>query len=173
MKLSKNSWHARVNKFIFGEDYLESVDCLCPYFWGTILAIVAVPLWLIGHGISRIIDAVENTGFTFPQLHVNITVKRIIARTIGYTSLFSFVGIIAYMIGLAIIKYGIVLVLIWLGLAVGIFAGFCGLVYGISLLKEKYDEWRLGHPKEKKPNLLIEMFKAKKNKHCPLVSWVE
>ena len=173
MKLGKNSWHARVNKFIFGEDYLESVDCLCPYFWGTILAIVAIPLWLIGHGISRIIDAVENTGFTFPQLHVNRTVKRIIVATLGYTSLFSFVGIIAYMIGLAIIKYGIIHVLVWLGIAVGVVGLFVGTVFVISNIKERYDEWRLGHPKEKKQNLLVAMFYAKKNKHCPLVSWVD
>ena len=120
------------------------------------------------------IDAVEEQGWSLPNrphIYVSHNQKHIIGYTLGYTFLFMFVSAITIGIGQLIIKYGIIHILFWFGVAVGAVGAFVGLAYLVYLIKERYDEWRLGHPKKKKPNLLVEMFYAKKNKHCPLVQW--
>ena len=173
MKLSKNSWHARLNTYIFGEYYTRSVDCLCPYFWGTILAILCLPLWLIGHGIGYIIENFPETGWHAPKLNMSYDTKQKIGNIVGYGFLV-FIAVIA-IIGLtmAIIEYGIIHVVFWIGIGIGFICGFIVFASAMFWIKEKYDDWRSDHPKEHKPNLLVEFIKAKKNKHCPLITWEE
>ena len=194
MKLGKNSWHAKVNKFIYGSYYLEDVDCLCPYFWGTIIAMFAVPIWLTGYGIAKIIDTIEDQGWSLPKrrhifvsknqgwslpkrrhIFVSKNQKDIIGKIIGYSFLFIIASMITIAIGLAIIEYGLAHVLFWTGVVLGVVGAFIGIVFLAVYLKERYDEWHDSNTiaTQKKPNLLVEMFKAKKNKHCPLVSWVD
>ncbi len=170
-KFSKNSWHAKLNKFIYGKWYLEGVDCLCPYFWGTILAGILLPLWLIGRGIGWIIDRVPSTNIKRPRLNISDRTKHIIGKVLGYSALFGFVTFITVAFGLFIIEFGIIHVLFWLGVGAGVIGASIGLAYVVIKIKERYEDWRYNHPKEKKPNLFIEMVKAKKNKHCPLVQW--
>ncbi len=172
MKLNRNSWHAKINSFVYGWMYLDTVDCLCPYFWGTLLAILLSPLWVLGKGIGRVIDAIPDTNYQLPSMS-NKT-KNKIGLGIAYTLFVLAMMGATFAILYSVYMYGIIHVLFWIGVIAGITAGLVGLLYLAVLIKERYDDWRWDHPKEervKKPNLFMEFVRAKKNKHCPLVEW--
>ncbi len=170
MKLNKNSWHARANEYVYGWSYLDNVDCLCPYFWGTLLAIFLTPLWALGHGIVRVIDALPETNVNLPS--ISQRTKNRIGTTFAYGFFGLMITLLTIAFGLAVIKYGLLNVLIVIGAIALVVSGVIGLFFLIMVIKEKYDDWRWDHPKEKKPNLFMEFVRAKKNKHCPLVEWV-
>ena len=173
MRLSNNSWHAKLNTFVYGYRYLDSVDCLCPYFWGTLLAILCVPVWLIGHGIARLLDVIDESGISLPRLNISYDTQRKIGLGVAYGLLFGAVVGITFGILNAITEYGLINVLILIGLIALAVVGLIGLALLLINLAERYNDWRYDHPREKKPNLLMEFVKAKKNKHCPLVEWTE
>jgi cytochrome c biogenesis protein CcdA len=149
---------------VFGRFYIKNVDCLCPYFWGTILALIALPIVLIGKGIDKIPHV------NFP--HVNDERR----RQLGSIGAYVFIGLLSFFVSaiitLMLIKYGLITVLFWVGVIGGVFGSLIGLVFLGAFLKQEYDDWRNEHPKQDRPNLLLEFIKAKKNKHCPLVNWV-
>ena len=176
MKLNRNSWHAKLNGFIYGWSYVYNVDCLCPYFWGTILAGFLLPFWLLGHGIVKIADAMPETNIHFPTMSQNTKDK--VGKGLGYGFIcFMLTAITIYILD-SIVEFGLIHVLYWFGVIAGIAGGIIGLIVLSVFLKVRYDDWRYEHPKKSKPkkknpNLLVEFIKAKKDKHCPLVEWVD
>jgi len=172
MKISKNSWHARLNEYIYGVYYIRNVDCLCPYFWGTILAMFALPLWLIGRGIGYIIDHTPDNWHA-PKINMSYDTKERLGNIMAYGFLIFMVSIMIIGLAMAIVEYGVIHVLFWVGVAVGFIGGIIGFIFLMSLVKGRYDDWRHDHPKEHKPNLFMEFVKAKKNKHCPMIEWDE
>ena len=167
MKLNRNSWHAKINTFVYGWMYLDTVDCLCPYFWGTLLAILLTPLWIIGKGVGRLIDAIPATNYTLPS--VSDKTKNRVGLGIAYSLFTLAIMGLTFAILYTAFMYGIIFVLMWVGIIALMAGALLGLIFLIILIKERYDDWRGDHPK--KPNLLMEFIRAKKNKHCPLVEW--
>lgn len=168
MKLKRDSWHAKLNAFVYGSGYLESVDCLCPYFWGTLLAILISPLVLIGKGIAVCIGAIPHVNV--PSM--DLKTKNKVSNIIGYGCLAFITTLVTALIVSALIEFGLMYVLYWIGVIAGVTGAVTGVVFFGIWIKYKYDDWRDDHPKEDKPNILMEFVKAKKNKHCPLVQWV-
>ena len=168
---SKNSWHARLNRYIYGWSYVENVDCLCPYFWGTILAILALPLWLLCKGVGCVIDYIEDKGWRIPRPNISRNTKNKINNIIGYGFLGLLCTIFVVGIGFAIINYGIWEVLKWAGILLGVIGACFGVaLFGICIY-QRYQDWRDEHPRSRRPNIVIQYIKAKKDKHCPRVIW--
>ncbi len=165
MKLKRNSWHGKLNSFTWGKGYLEDVDCLCPYFWGTVAAILGFPLTLLAKGIIYLIEHIPSTNWSAPTISENTRHK--IAVVTAYSGLALGVYILTYIIVSSIVTFGLLQTLIWIGIVTGIVALVVVFSVGVVKIIESLER------REKRPNLLIEMFKAKKNKHCPLVSWID
>lgn len=160
MKLSKNSWHARINTYVFGSSYIDKVDCLCPYFWKTIIALLVSPLVFI-------INRVEDLGIEVPSISTDMQNR--IGRIIMWTA---FGAIIIGLFVFAILNWEkFIIVMAVIGIVIVSVTGF---MYGSIWIKNKWEDWRYDHPKEKRerrPNLMVEFIRAKKNKHCPLITW--
>jgi len=46
IKLSKKSWHFKLNKYIYGSRLINgNMRNLCPYFWMLMLALILAPIW--------------------------------------------------------------------------------------------------------------------------------
>ena len=165
LKLKRNSWHGKLNQFTWGKGYLEDVDCLCPYFWGTVAAIVGFPITLLAKGLIYTIEHIPSTEWTTPSISEESKDK--VLKFTGFSMLWLAVFGISYGITHSIVYWGLLHTLVWIGIFVGIGAGILGLTIAISKLIDIINK------REKRPNLLVEMFKAKKNKHCPLVSWID
>jgi len=168
---SPKSWHAKLNRYIYGKNYLDGVDCLCPYFWGTILAGILLPFFMIGKGIAFVIDHIPAVNIDLPTIDMSYKTRNRIGSVVLYGLLGILVSVLIFGLYLAIIKLGLIVVLIVIGSVAGVIAGIIGLIFLGYWIRDKYEDWRYDHPKEDKPNLLIEFIKAKKNKHCPLVKW--
>lgn len=173
MKLNRNSWHAKLNIFVYGWSYLDSVDCLCPYFWGTLLAIFLSPWWALGKGLARTIDAIPETNYQLPSMSDETKDK--VGLGIAYSVFTLAIMGITFSILHNIAVHGLIHVLWVIGVIALVTGVVVGFIIGCAFAKWKYDDWRSEHPKEekeKRENLLMEFIKAKKNKHCPLVEWV-
>lgn len=160
MKLSKNSWHARINTYVFGSFYIDGVDCLCPYFWKTIVALLVSPLVFA-------INRVEDLGIEVPSMSTDMQNR--VGRIVMWVA---FGAIIIGSFIFAILDWEkFIIGVIIIGVVTGSVTGF---MYGGIWIKNKWEDWRYDHPKEKRerrPNLMVEFIRAKKNKHCPLITW--
>lgn len=171
-RFSKKSWHAKLNKMIIGESYLNNVDCLCPYFWGTLACIGIFPLFLMYKGIEKGLQALPKTNIKMPN--ISRCTKDKLQMIVAYSALILAVTSVSALVTSKIIELGVWEVLLWTGLIAGIIVILGGCIVGAVKLAEHIERWYNNKPKkEKKPNLLLEMIKAKKNKHCPLLRWKE
>lgn len=167
-----NDWHAKFNDFVYGWGYSESHNNLCTYFWKTILAFFFIPFVIVGKGIayaaSKVHVDVPDMSDKIP--HVSGKTQKYIGQ--GVLVLFiAWIGFMCFFIGneVGFDKLAIAILAI-----AGVVGGLIGLIYLVICIQERYEEWRYNHPKkERKPNMLISMIKAWKNKNCPMVTWEE
>lgn len=147
MKVNKNSWHYRLlTGDIFGiqgVNYWNVSSSLCLYFW----QVVFVLLWK-GVALFFLIPFVINALLIMP-----------LVSTLGVITtgvmLQEDTGLIILVIELIVI---IGFVITWAELSL------------YTFLKDKTD---LAEVVEKEPNLFVEYIKAKKNKLCPIIEFVE
>ena len=63
-KFSKNAWHVKLFKWIYGTDPTNTFKTMCPYFWTFIVTILLLPLILLlklfGKGGSKLISKAES-----------------------------------------------------------------------------------------------------------------
>jgi len=190
MKISSNSWHRKLNEYFFGNGYFREVfydnkkdkwssrdrqKNLCPYFWGTILAVSFV--WLlfivkhIGSFLEELIDKIPSVNWSPPSMSEDTKMRA--GKIVGWLAVgFAFAGVMVYG---ALVSWGdIAWVIVYGG----------GLVIGILLaiilgfkVKDVYDDWREDHPKKdkpktkRKPNMLKEFLVGWYHKHCPRLEW--
>ncbi len=162
-KFSKKSWHAKLNRFTWGSDYLDNVDCLCPYFWGTICAIMGIGLTLLAKGIKYAVENFPRTNWTLPSFSEETKHRCSMFTAYTMVGLAGFGATYGFLWSVA--TYGIIHTLFWIGVFVGIFFALVGLALLLIKIAEKINN------REKRPNILMEMIRAKKNKHCPLLQW--
>lgn len=147
MKVNKNSWHYRLlTGEIFGIEGINSWNVsssLCLYFWQVVFAL----LWK-GVALFFLIPFVINALLIMPMTFILgwITTGVMLQGDTGLTKL---------VIELIVI---IGCVITWAGLSL------------YTFLKDKTD---LAGVVEKEPNLFVEYIKAKKNKLCPIIEFVE
>ena len=164
MKADNESIHRKFNNWAWGYSIYAIDSNLCAYFWGTLLAIIASPLILLGKTLGYIIDHID-ININWPTLPTmsRETEHRILV-VMGHTVLAGCT--IGYLLLVIYLGFD---VLFWTGAVIGAVVG-CILV-GI-LLGMAADKYRESHPKkDKNPNLAWEWIKAKKNKNCPLLEW--
>ena len=155
MKLSKKSWHYKLNMW-----YTEGVPrSLCPYFWRTVWYIVTLPITIvlfIPWGIVLLITGDrENIVEEYP---------RALAMDILLGAAFCMIAIFWHLNP----KEGDPWVVVWvLGLTSWLLLVIILIVYIGSLFEKRVQK------KEKKPNILGEYLKARKNKYCPIIEWEE
>lgn len=147
MKVNKNSWHYRLlTGEIFGIEGLNSwnvSNSLCVYFW----QVVFVLLWK-GVALFFLIPFVINGFLIQPVIFIFgwITTGIIVKGDIGLT------------------------ILIMESVVITCFVIVCAGLSLHTFLKNKTD---LSEDVEKEPNIFVEYVKAKKNKLCPMIEFVE
>lgn len=147
MKVNKNSWHYKLlTGDIFGIQGVNSWNVsssLCLYFW----QVVFMLLWK-GVALFFLTPFVINSLLILPLASIFglITTGVIVQGDTGLTVLVMELIVI------------IVFVIVWAGLSL------------YTFLKDKTD---LAEVVEKEPNLFVEYLKAKKNKLCPIIEFVE
>lgn len=156
MNISKTSLHAKIYKTVYGDRFPNN---LCPYFWKMVLSlIIIIPLLLIS--LPKIILDKINKNESEPLVNAEnwgggfgIYIALFAVFTMIYCWFFPFRGNDLASIGYAI----------WIGIGI--------VTLGISLAKliDMYRE----RNKEKNPSIVSEFIKAKKNKYCPKINWIE
>lgn len=171
MKLNYNSFSSKLYRWIYYSDTNEMPNNLCPYFWKLVVAyIIALPVLV----------------FTLPYELVRLFIKnkeemdmpllpRIISTVIFVLALILIASVLApisLFFGYtpiegskleSIIHFGVFLWVIW---------GIVGLVYGIRYLVDKYKNRSKVIKEAKSENIVVEFVKAKYNKYCPKIEWV-
>ncbi len=180
MKISKNAWHAKLYGYIYGFYYVKHATNLCPYFWGTILAVIVLPFVFSAKQLARInppsVD-VPHVDFDIPRIEFEVPeISRKTQITIGKIALISVISLVSLglyqlgdMVGWDNFLYGTLVV-------VGVITTIVGIIYSLIKVHDRWCNWRHDHPKkykEPKPNMLWVMIKAKKNEHCPMLEWEE
>ncbi len=194
LQFSKNSWHRRLNQYVYGKRYFIEPDwsiidnktmfsdwvlahqhdspvgypmmerkiCLCPYFWGTMSAIIVSPI--------------SYASKHWPDIHIHNPIQLTSDQELNLLK-----GIGWIVLGTALVSFAYYTVAIdWMPAAIlGAVAGVvapvsAGVIYGIPWLDEHWPEW-LHLPKRKsnpkKANMFIEFIKANKKKVCPCIEW--
>lgn len=149
MKLSKNSWHYKLNMLY--DDWVPSN--LCPYFWKTVYRTILLPLNLVLAIPMFILEWIY--GDRFDGKSDWIWIKAILGFMIFLVLL---CGISA--IAMLFIQREAVV-------AVGVTGWIIIFGIGFSWLWGKYQDSRENNP----PSLIGSYFKAKKEKVCPKIEW--
>ena len=179
MKLNSNSISSKLYRWFYGTNDLP--NNLCPYFWKLVLSwLVLIPysLFCLPVILHELFDK------TYQVTH-NSTGKRIGFSSLVYALLF-FIGCMLSSIGWFFIQpekdsfYGFMGTL---GFCLWVCAIVIGVIEGFKAYKEwdysrkiKYDEYgrRIwNQPKEEKTYLVVEFAKAKYNKYCPKIDWID
>lgn len=154
MKLKHDSWHVKVNDYVYGSGYSIKNKNLCPYFWGTILAIVMIVPFTIYVMIKSVLS--EGT-------------KKNIVRY-NFCLIMSGMGLVNLVAGGSIYMYQFVATCI--GFAV------LYIAYETDLFQTLFAKFSKDKPpkpskpaKVRRPSMTVEMIKGWKNKHCPMVEW--
>jgi hypothetical protein len=153
MKISKNSWHYKLNKLAQTDACydLKYGMSLCQYFWCTVFAILKL-LGVASGGLFILYGV-----FIIFHLFVLTPINSLSYLLLG-------VGFDAN------IEVGIIVLIAELVLIT--MAGVYGAARGEIDVFPKWLKFKTNKPKqdkESKPNLIVEYIKAKKAKVCPLV----
>ena len=177
IKFTKNTWHYRLVIFVFGKHYFSGEKyykgkwikqgydtSLCEYFWTVVLCSLIFPFkgfWeILPYGVKQHEDIIK---VLLIWLIISVIVHAfVVFKGIGVPEVqVWYLGIVIYFggIGVALGGIGILAVIFKMNDAVD--------DYYKKRKESKHDE------KESKPSLLVEFLKAKKNKVCPCIKFVE
>ncbi len=185
MKLNSNSIQARLYRWFY--DVEEMPQSLCPFFW----KLVMMWLLLIPFGVFTIpmliIDSNEKSHFgvkVFGGFLVYVAILLLFTMTLVVLSVF----------GLTLTENSVLYRMRNTGIAIWCVLIIVSVAFGITklidyikskrrrIIQEKdwgvptgrfyyYDESGKQIFIEPKPNILVEMVKAKYNKYCPKITW--
>ena len=179
MKLNQNSISSKLYRWFYGTKELPTN--LCPYFWKLVLAwLVLVPYSLVC--LPVILTEIYNKKYSYTD---NSTGKRIGLSAIIYIMIFFILCMITTISWFFILLekdsfygfMGTIGGLLWVtSIVIGIIEGAKALKERNQRRKIKYDErgnriW--DESKEEKTYLVVEFVKAKYNKYCPKIDWVD
>ena len=162
MKFSEykiNSWHSILYRSTYGANSLPYN--ICTYFWSLLFAILIAPISWIGHGINLIRRKFEcKAGYWA----IHFIPVMLIGWAIAWEKTDPFNFWKSYGFGLLVLLVVAIII---------------AALIGLAFLKQEFEEWldkiRDDRPKKikiKKPNPLIEGFKAFKGKYCTKIYWV-
>lgn len=167
MKLNLNSNSAKLYRWFYGKEYMPSN--LCPYFWKLVVVyIFALPLLVL----------------TLPYIILNLIIgdddpdtinSRILASVFMYMAAYLVIAMLSpiMLLFMKFPKHGTSYLhdLIVQGLSAWLVAIVAGIIYLIKVMYDKHNSNKFEEKPYKKPNIVIEMVKAKYNKYCPKIDW--
>lgn len=168
MKINSKSWYIWLYRSTYGVWGLP--DNLCPFFWGLLFSIIAIPVTWTIHVIKLFTERGE------PEQH----------NALGFGTVITF---ISFLIGCAYIPvnergyYSHWILIYFKGLgsffaiAAGLFIVFLIFYYLSELIKSikskrPVKEYNHEDIKPKRTNLLFAFIKAKLGKYCPKIEWI-
>lgn len=166
MKINYNSWHARLFRYLAFMSYNRPEDMpssLCTYFWVNFFMYLFVllfsPLFIVGFILSKIPFFGEITDsdkyprlISFPIITVFVSllvawIWQMISFPFGNKDAMTF----------AIMGYFVVIVIL-------------GLVFSDEI-EAFFAKFKKKEGEEKSSNLIVAMFRAAKQKICPILEW--
>jgi len=178
IKFNKKSWHYRLVKYVFGKYFFSGQEyvnrkwvdkgydtSLCEYFWTVVLCGLIFPFKAFWNNLPYAITdhadtckavllwAIASAGLHYFLMY-QISIKEITTDMwyLGFVIFFAGIGV-----SLAVI-------------------GFLALIFKLNEKVDKYVKKKAEEEntvKISKPSLLTEFLKAKKNKVCPCIKFVE
>lgn len=159
LKLSKGSWHYKMLLILKGGYYFYHYDkkqkrlSLCKYFWTVVIGIFQYPFTVMWRSLPLSIQDHDEAGKAIGVWLAICIVIEIVSRIIDPS--WWWVGFTVFFIGLAF---------------VGVIVGAISL---FEFLEDKNYERQMKRRIERKPSLFKEFIKAKKNKVCPCIEFVD
>ena len=149
MKLNSNSWHKHLNDYVYGDGYSLSQRNGCPYTWGTVLSVLIVVPVIAYRGMH---DALNQGIRTF---------------------------LVRYGLPMGLIALGLVYIALglnWFQLYFGIgLLAFNLILHNTNVMERLFGNYVIKRmdrkKKERRPHMVVEMFKSWKNKRCPIIQW--
>ena len=153
MKLKSTSWHKHLNDFVYGDGYSLSQKSGCPYFWGTILSILIVIPTIVYRGMHDALNQGIRTFLVRYGLSIGLIALGLvyIALGINWFQLYFGIGLLAFNLMLHN-------------------TNVMERLFGNYIIK-RYEKRAKKPFKEKRPHMVVEMFKSWKNKRCPMIQW--
>jgi hypothetical protein len=180
MKLNSNSISSKLYRWFYGTNDLP--NNLCPYFWKLVLAwLVLIPYSLVCAPVI-IMELIDGDGYRYQD---NSTGKRIGLSALVYFILFCVMCMISFIGWFFVLPekdsfYGLMGTigsLVWVAVIItGAIEGYKAFEEWNYRRKIKYDEngRRIyNFHKEEKTYLIVEFAKAKYNKYCPKIDWID
>jgi hypothetical protein len=173
MTINYNSFSSKVYRWFYATDKMP--NNLCPYFWKLIVAFVlAIPLFLftLPFEIVQMFARIKQQEVEFVPIHVRLLGTVVIL--ILLFGLAAFFAPISLFFGYEPQEKTFLSNLIVGGLLIWMIAFIAGMVSLIGYLKDRYDS-NNGNRKRNKvkgDNIVVEFAKAKYNKYCPKIEWV-
>jgi hypothetical protein len=171
MKLNYNSFSSKLYRWIYYSDTNEMPNNLCPYFWRLVVAyIIALPVLVLTlpYELIRLFKK-DKEEMDMPLL------PRIISTVVFAIALFVIAALLApisLFFGYSPIESSGFNSMINGGIFLWFIGGIVGLVYGITYLVDKYKNRSKVIKEAKSENIVVEFVKAKYNKYCPKIEWV-
>jgi hypothetical protein len=168
MKVHKNSLHAKLYRFTYEKGLPPN---LCPYFWKLVgAAIIFIPHFIFRLPVTIRQWIMKDKEFVGPNECLGISLVIWILLTFAVWYIIGQVNWFKAMFGCYSYSQG------WanFGWGVNLFA----IIITFFVLRHEYPEWfsskgEYGEYQEKRPNIIVEFFKAKYHKYCPQLQWVE
>jgi len=174
MKISTNTWHAKIYKYAYNRSPNTDTIDGCTYFRRVSFAIMFYPFYGLGAIIDKGAPKFTNTPDyssigTYAKTQMGVFATLAAAGGIGHGLLRDVFGIVNYTswynhLGCAI-STGLVFIALILLLVVGIISGVNALV------KYQYEKQFYERPIEKNSGFFKSAYKAFKEKHCPIITW--
>ena len=178
MKLNSNSISSNLYRWFYATNDLP--NNLCPYFWKLVLAwLVLIPYSIVC--LPVIISELVDKDYCYDN---NSTGSRIGYSVLVYAGLFGILCMLSVFGCFFTLpeKDTFYMFLVTLGSMIWLIAIVFGSIEGVKSFREwnyrrkiKYDKdgYRIwNEPKQQKTYLVVEFAKAKYNKYCPKIDWV-
>jgi len=162
MKLKANSWHAKLYEFAYGEKPQWGTRNGCFYFWKVAFAGLTLPLYFIG-GLIQHFWYKDDPWTCNDRGYVNALALQLV--TIMFTAMFFITGAaICHAVGYDIVDvtFGPGLLFFTIGFVTAALVGLT--LFGIGVLICYLHD---------NDNKLKEIYRAWKDKHCPIIEWEE
>lgn len=159
LKLSKGSWHYKMLLCLKGQYYFYHYQgeqkrlSLCKYFWTVVIGVFQYPFTLMWRSLPLSIQDHDEAGQAIGIWLAICTVVQIVFMLVDPS--WWWVGFTVFFVGLGFV-----------GAVVGILALF-------EFLMDKHYQRSIKKRLARKPSLFKEFIKAKKNKVCPCIEFVD
>lgn len=159
MNINKNSWHFKLNMWFKSGNIWKIPTSLCPYFWTTVMhifLIVIAVLFVCSLGFMFGAPLLMNTGLVVFLGITSVFWQYVVATVLGIVSTAAFIAFLAF-VAFSIIYGG----------------HHLQLMYSDYKTRKGDEREAAGLPRYKEPNILIAFIKARKEKLCPHLNFVE